>query len=258
MRSQRLDEQCRWQTEICLASCVKTLAFGFLLSVICISSTPAQERVRLMPQLGSDITAVAFSPDGRFVLTGAERADFTARLWDFATGLQVLSLEGHKEPVRAVAFSRDGRFVVTGSADDRTARLWDAATGKNVHSFDAHIGASPNIPVHVAYSPDGHFLLTGSDDLTGSGNQTLRLWDPVTGQKLRSFEGYAAGTDHTVVFSPDSRYILASSWGDETARLWDRVTGQELRSFKGHTSAAGPLAISSDGRYLLVGETMTK
>jgi WD40 repeat protein len=198
---------------------------------------------------------VAFSPDGRFLLTGSW--DSTARLWDAATGQQLRSFKVPPAWVTSAAFSPDGHFVVTGS-NDGIARLWDAATGKNVHSFDAHIGASPNIPVHVAYSPDGHFLLTGSDDLTGSGNQTLRLWDPVTGQKLRSFEGYAAGTDHTVVFSPDSRYILASSWGDETARLWDRVTGQELRSFKGHTSAAGPLAISSDGRYLLVGETMTK
>jgi WD40 repeat protein len=46
----------------------------------------AQEHVRLMPQLGSvEITFVAFSPDGHFVLTGGWGD--AARLWDAASGL---------------------------------------------------------------------------------------------------------------------------------------------------------------------------
>jgi WD40 repeat protein len=44
----------------------------------------AQEHVRLMPQLGmGDVTSVAFSPDGRSVLTGSDGK--TARLWDAGT-----------------------------------------------------------------------------------------------------------------------------------------------------------------------------
>jgi len=90
----------------------------------------AQEHVRLMPQLGTGyIRSVAFSPDGRFVLTGS--ADDTARSWDAATGQQIRTFTGHTEGVLSVAFSADGRYVLIGS-HDTTAGLWDAATGKQL------------------------------------------------------------------------------------------------------------------------------
>src|SRR5262249_53892428 len=73
------------------------------------------------------LTRVAFSPDGKTILTGCE--DSTARLWNAATGQPIGEPMRHEGAVWAVAFSPDGRTVLTGSWD-RTARLWDAATGK--------------------------------------------------------------------------------------------------------------------------------
>ncbi len=68
---------------------------------------------------------MAFSPDGKAVLTGSY--DQTARLWDAATGTaHRASLAAPGRSV-AVAFSPDGKAVLTGSYD-QTARLWDAAT----------------------------------------------------------------------------------------------------------------------------------
>jgi WD40 repeat protein len=68
------------------------------------------------------VGAVAFSPDGKLVLTGS--ADNTARLWEAATGKPVATLSGHTIGVRVVAFSPDGKLVLTGSGDN-TARLWE-------------------------------------------------------------------------------------------------------------------------------------
>jgi hypothetical protein len=64
---------------------------------------------------------VAFSPDGKTVLTGSW--DKTARLWEAATGKALGPPLQHQDNVVAVAFSPDDKTVLTGS-DDKTARLW--------------------------------------------------------------------------------------------------------------------------------------
>jgi WD40 repeat protein len=109
------------------------------------------------------VEAVAFSPDGRRVLTGS--FDNTARLWDPATGHVVATFAGHTSYVSAVAFSPDGTRVLTGSRDN-TARLWDAAAGRAVATLAGH----EDTVLAAAFSPDGTRVLTGSDD------NTARLW----------------------------------------------------------------------------------
>ena len=65
----------------------------------------------------------------------------------------------------------------------------------------------------VCFSPDGRQVLTGSDD------NTARLWDAATGQELRRFEGHTLPV-WSVCFSPDGRQVLTGS-SDKTVRLWD-------------------------------------
>ncbi len=79
--------------------------------------------------------SVAFSPDGKTILTGSY--DNLACLYDVETGNQLLQLKGHKEEINALAFSPDGRIILTGSRDV-TARLWDAKTGKHLKTLTAY------------------------------------------------------------------------------------------------------------------------
>jgi hypothetical protein len=115
---------------------------------------------------------VAFSlPNGdRLASAGADR---TVRVWDVASGRQVLVLAGHLDGVNQVAFSPDGAFIASVS-DDRTLRLWDARTGAPLAILRGDtqgVGA-------LAFAPGGGQISTGSDD--GS----LRVWD-VTPPALR-------------------------------------------------------------------------
>lgn len=206
-----------------------------------------QEHVRLMPQMGTGaITAVALSPDGRFVLTGSIHG--SAMLWDAATGQQVRTFASHSEVIASVAFSPDGRFVLTGSWDKK-ARLWDVASGEQIRTFEGHSASVTS----VSFSPNGSTVITGSWD------KTARLWDAATGKQIRVLSGHTEKIN-AVAFSPDGRFALTGggkhtplTHADYTARLWDVSSGQEIRTFTGHSDPVNSVAFSPDGRYVLTG-----
>jgi WD40 repeat protein/type II secretory pathway predicted ATPase ExeA len=189
------------------------------------------------------VTSVAFSPGGRYALTGS--ADKTARLWDVTSGKEIRQFLGHADAVLSVAFSPDGRYVLTGSAD-KIVQLWDMATGQKVRQFLGHTDSVAS----VAFSPDGKYVLTGSGRaVTSSADRTARLWDVTTGLEVRRFTGHTDGV-LSAVFSPDGKWIVTASH-DKTVRLWDVATGQELRQFTGHTDYINSVAFSPDGRFIL-------
>ena len=116
------------------------------------------------PRHAHDIIAVAFTPDGRTLITASK--DKTARFWDAATGAEVGTAIHHNGWVTSLALSPDGRAVLTGS-DDTTARLWSVPDGKPLTPPLRHTR-----PVKaVGISPDGRLLLTASEDATA------QLWE---------------------------------------------------------------------------------
>ncbi|KAN0117075.1 Quinonprotein alcohol dehydrogenase-like superfamily [Hyaloscypha variabilis] len=189
----------------------------------------------------SGVESVAFSPDGKQVVSGSD--DRTVRLWDTATGAALQTLEGHSRTVNSVGFSPDGKQVVSGS-DDKTVRLWDAVTGAPLQRLEGH---SDDV-YSVAFSPDGKQVVSGSWD------KTVRLWDAVIGALLQRLEGHSSSV-RSVAFSPDSRQVVSGSDDKTTIRLWDAVTGALLQRIKGHSDSVNSVAVSPDGKQVVSGSS---
>src|SRR5436305_1676291 len=83
------------------------------------------------------VWGAALSPGGKRIASAS--GDKTARVWDPATGQELLSLQGHTAVVSSVAFSPDARRLVT-AAGDNTVRVWDAATGRELLTLQGHKG----------------------------------------------------------------------------------------------------------------------
>ncbi|MFN2122774.1 MAG: WD40 repeat domain-containing protein, partial [Candidatus Promineifilaceae bacterium] len=73
------------------------------------------------------ITGLAFNPDGS--LLASSGFDNVARIYDVATGQQVLTLPGHGDVVWGVTFSPDGNFLATAGRDQQ-ARVYLLALDK--------------------------------------------------------------------------------------------------------------------------------
>jgi WD40 repeat protein len=111
-----------------------------------------------------DIRAIAFSPDGRRLVSGGE--DRVVRVWDVGTGECQAELRGHTDAVFAAAFLPGGTRLAT-AGRDWAVWLWDLAKGEEVARLTEHV-------IYVwslAFSTDGKTLASGS------GDNTVHLWD---------------------------------------------------------------------------------
>jgi len=99
--------------------------------------------------------------------------------------------------------------------------------------------------ISVDFSPDGETLLSGSRD------NSLKLWSRHTGKLIRTFTGHTNWV-RSVAFSPDGETLLSGS-DDYSLKLWNRHTGKLIRTFTGHTGYVNSVAFSPDGETLLSG-----
>jgi len=107
--------------------------------------------------------------------------------------------------------------------------------------FEGHEGTVNS----AAFSPDGKYIVSGSTD------ETLKLWEAGSGRLIRTFEGHQDCVE-SVAFSPDGKYIVSGST-DKTLKLWETGSGRLIRTFEGHQDCVESAAFSPDGKYIVSG-----
>ena len=95
----------------------------------------------------------------------------------------------------------------------------------------------------VAFSPDGRQVVSCSSD------NTIKLWDAVTGREIRTFYGHS-GEVFSVAFSSDGIQVISGS-EDNTIKLWDFATGREIMTFKGYSGRVTSVAFSPNGKQVV-------
>lgn len=179
------------------------------------------------------IRSVCFSPDGRYLATGAE--DKLIRVWDIASRTIRNTFAGHEQDIYSLDFARDGRTIASGSGD-RTVRLWDIEAGQNILTLSIEDGVTT-----VAISPDTKLVAAGSLD------KSVRVWDAVSGYLVERLEGPDGHKDsvYSVAFAPNGKDLVSGSL-DKTIKMWELVAprgghpnnapkgGRCIRTFEGH------------------------
>ena len=200
-----------------------------------------------------------FSPDEKKIVTVSQ--DGTAIVWDTATGEPGSPFTGHDGPVYSAAFSSTGDAVVTGGYDKRVL-VWRPSDVRPYDFKRLKSNSGGVIPPPKFRSLDGHngpvravaFSQNGSRIVSGSQDNTIRLWDSEGGQLLKSFRGHD-GAVRTVTFAESDQVILSGSH-DNSIRKWNISEYEEIRVLQGqvlegHVDAILSAGFSPDGERIV-------
>lgn len=255
---------------------MKTLCPLLLFLSLLVLPSSAQEYLLQSFKKHGRVNALRFSLDGTQILSGGD--DRTAKLWDAATGKDILTLTGHYAAVQTVAFNtpsnqymassgnvvllydNTGRILTTfrghnttiwslslhpsfmGFATgsfERNIRLWEFGKPRFVAQLEGHLENC----LAVAFSPDGRYLVSGSLD------ETIRIWDHQGMESIMVLRGHS-GNILSFAFSRDGK-LMTSGAADNTIRIWDTQTWECLHILTGHEKGVYALAFTHDGHLLL-------
>ncbi|XP_055225065.1 WD repeat-containing protein 62 isoform X13 [Gorilla gorilla gorilla] len=111
------------------------------------------------------LSALAFSPDGKYIVTGENGHRPAVRIWDVEEKNQVAEMLGHKYGVACVAFSPNMKHIVSmGYQHDMVLNVWDWKKDIVVASNKVSCRV-----IALSFSEDSSYFVT-------VGNRHVRFW----------------------------------------------------------------------------------
>jgi len=194
------------------------------------------------------VNAVRFSPDGRHVASGG--TDRKVLVWEPDTGKVVREL-GQETFVETLAFLPKSDRLLVGGGSGKIG-LWNAATGQLDRTYDTEMTG-----VHgLAVTADGRRALAVGflREPNGKIHTVLRVWDLESGKEVLQKRLPSRSDNRQAAMSADGRFVLADDPVDPySVVLWEIESGKKVRSFLQREGTVFSVAISPEGRRLLVG-----
>jgi WD40 repeat protein len=178
--------------------------------------------------------AVAFSPDGRFLVTGAENII----LWDAATRQKITTID-YPSIVWTAVFSPDGHWLVT-THGDGAIRVWDVTERQRAVGFNQHDGAVRA----VAWARDGKRFASAGED------RVVMVWNADTRRREMLLAGHPTKV-MGLAFATDGKTLVSVDF-DGTVIIWnlDQRREQLRFGYPGEATTSYCLALSPDGRLV--------
>ena len=196
--------------------------------------------LRFLTAHGDVVNSVAISPDDNVIATAC--VDGTLTVGE-ATGKELNTFILGNDRFMSVAIAPHGSILAAGAASGY-AYIYDFskhADPMRLSAYPAPVMGREHRVETVAYSPNGSSLVTGCQN-------TLRVWDPATGQMLREWI-VRPGKINYAIFSPDGG-TLATIDDTGTLTLWDPETGKQNNSTSAHHCSSFSISFSPDGRRI--------
>lgn len=227
-----------------------------------ISFTPNHiEKERLISYFGNVppyVSKIAYSPDGRYLLSASYDYDFLAEKI-ISAHLIVHDVES-REVIRYhnmstaslwdIAFSPDGKTYAALSEMDKETEtssisLWDLESGNLISTIESNNYEATSI----AFTPDNKYLVVSY--LNYKNHDRIVIFDLTTGMETKVIEELSVSN---IQFSDDGRIFVAGSNHLNEIIVWDSNTYKEIQRIKCRAIPPNDISLSSDGIFLVAVE----